>query len=146
MLSEFCVYLAGGMAGFSREEQGGWRAEVYDRLMNGDSYYGYKYELDVFNPVIYYNYFEKQHKTEKEVLRYELDKLRKSDLLVVNFDTSEHSKGTMAEIAVAYEHRIPIIGLSSDWKNLHTWEIEMSTRICEDMDELIEHILLFYLT
>lgn len=144
-MDRFHIYLAGAMSGLSREEQSKWRVKVEDRLRNSDLILRYKYILDIFNPFSYYNYFEQGHKTEKEIMRYEFDKIRKSDLIIVNFNNPS-SLGTMAELAVAYEHRIPIVGMSSDLQSLHPWEIEMCTRICDDMDELIEHVSWYYLT
>ena len=52
------------------------------------------------------------------------------------------------ELAVAREHRIPIIGVcvNDEYRNnLHPWQRECCTRLCESYEELIEHIVNFYL-
>lgn len=135
-------YLAGGMSNLSYEEQIGWRNRVRDAILYG----GYDYDMKpVFClPPNYYNFEEPVHKSEKEVMNFDLYKLRNSDLMVVNFNDPD-SLGTMAELAIAYEHRIPIIGLNENNATLHPWIIEFCTRICEDMHELVEHIVEFYL-
>ena len=49
------------------------------------------------------------------------------------------------ELAVAKEYKKPIIGLNENGYELHPWLIECCTRICDTMDELIEHVINFYL-
>lgn len=144
-MNGFRIYLSGGISGLSRKEANDWRFEFYRRILEGDSYYGYKYKLDIFNPVIYFHPLEQLHDSEREAMDFDLNHLMKSDLVVVNYNDPS-SRGTMAEIAIAYDRRIPILGLSKDWQSLHTWQIEMSDRFFEDMDSLIEYVANFYLT
>lgn len=144
-MQSFKVYLAGGITGLSRKEANDWRFEFYKRILEGDSYYGYKYKLDVFNPVIYFSPFEQLHDTEREAMDFDLNHLRKSDLIVVNFNDAG-SLGTMAELAIAYDRRIPVVGLCEDRQSLHTWQIEMVDRFFENMDDLIKYLVNFYLT
>lgn len=65
--------------------------------------------LSFFNPPLYYSPNQPYHKNEREVMEYELDRLRKSDVVIVNFNIPK-SIGTAMEVAVARENRIPIIG------------------------------------
>lgn len=139
------IYLAGGMSNLSQEEQGNWRYEVSKRIEDGNSYYGYEYEPDVFNPIVYYNMFEEVHKSDKEHFEFDLHNLRNSDLVIVNFNEPK-SIGTAMELAVAHENRIPVVGLNEDGKELHPWLKESVLRMCDNMDELIEHIALYYLS
>lgn len=139
------IYLAGGMTGLNFEEQTEWRRHISEKIHNSGSYYNCHYKDNVCNPVKYYNFEKPSHITEKEVVRFDLDKVRKSDLLIVNFNLPS-SLGAMAEIAIAYEHRIPIIGLNEKDVELHPWQDYMVTRMFTDIDSLIEHVMLFYLT
>lgn len=139
------IYLAGGMSGLSKTEQGNWRYKVMNRIEDGNSYYGYEYEPDVFNPIVYYNMFEHVHKKEKEHFEFDLHNLRNSDLVIVNFN-EPNSIGTAMELAVAHENRIPIVGLNEEGKELHPWLEESCIRICDSMVELIEHVAMFYLS
>ena len=53
----------------------------------------------------------------------------------------------MAEIAIAYEHRIPIIGLVSKENEslLHPWQKEMCSRFFTDIDEMLDYVEDYYL-
>ena len=52
----------------------------------------------------------------------------------------------MAELAIAYERRIPVVGLDIDKQELHSWQKEMCTRIFNDIDEMLNYVKEFYLT
>lgn len=136
------IYLAGGMSGLTFEDQVKWRSKVRDAILYG----GYDYECKphFFSPPEYYPIDEPVHKSEREAMEFDLNALRKSDLVVVNFN-APNSLGTMAELAIAYENRIPIIALNIDGVELHPWAVEFCTRICDDMYELVDHISSHYL-
>lgn len=136
------IYLAGGMSNLSLDEQTKWRSNIKDAILYGE--YDFNIKPYFFSPPLYYNLEDNRHKTEREVMVFDLNRLRKSDLVVVNFNVPE-SLGTAMELAVAYENRIPIIGLNEKSIDLHPWLIECCTRICDNMYELVEHVSEFYL-
>lgn len=79
-------------------------------------------------------------------MEFDLYKVRNSNLIIVNFN-SPASLGTMAELAIAYEKRIPVIGLcEGDAGTLHPWQTEMCTRIFTDMYELTAYVNDYYLS
>lgn len=137
------IYLSGGMTGLNLQEQIGWRNRFKDAIN-----IQFKNEISkkpiIFNPPNYYLPNTDYHKSEKEVMEFELAQLRKSDVVVVNFNKPD-SIGTAMELILAKENRIPIIGLCNDEKYLHPWLIECCTRICNNFRELVEHIVNFYL-
>lgn len=141
-MKEVSMYLAGSMSGISFEEQIKWRSQVRDAILYGD--YDYRAKPSFFSPPEYYNFEDKLHKSEKEVMNFDLNRLRNSDLVIVNFDNPS-SLGTMAEIAIAYENRIPIVGFCEKDVELHPWQIEMSTRICDNMREVVQYIVDYFL-
>ena len=49
------------------------------------------------------------------------------------------------ELMIAKEYHIPVIALNKDGNKLHPWLVECSTRICDSMRELVEHVANFYL-
>jgi len=51
-------------------------------------------------------------------MEFDLNKVRHSDLIICNFNDM-FSLGTMAELAIAYERRIPVIGLDINKQTLH---------------------------
>lgn len=136
------IYLSGGMGNLSFEEQSKWRKQIQDAIKFGD--YDYNKKPIFFNPVEYYNFEEVRHRSEREVMEFDLNGLRNSDLVVVNYNDPK-SLGTCAELAIAYEMKTPIIGINEGEKELHPWLIEFTNRMCFSLREAVEHIVEFYL-
>ena len=136
-------YMAGGMGGLSIEEQMKWRKDIENTIKRKTNYY--QKSTYFFQPPYYYQPDGTAHRSEREARDFDLYRLRHSDIVIVNFNIP-NSIGTAQELAVAYEHRIPVIGLNEDKKNLHPWLCECCTRICESKEELVAHICNFYLT
>ena len=137
----FTIYLAGGMSGLSFEDQYNWRREISDKLKEINN----TYTVRTINPVEYYSYYRpNEYESEHEVMEFDLDKLRKSDLVIVNFN-SPKSLGTMAELGIAYDRRIPVIGLNEEGHVLHEWQREMSNKIFSNMEDMITYIKNYYL-
>jgi len=134
-------YMAGGMGGLSFDEQMEWRNNIEDRI-NQAAPHSPTY---FFQPPYYYQPNGSAHRTEREAREFDLYRLRHSDVVIVNFNVP-NSLGTAQELAVAYEHRIPVIGLNENKAELHPWLIECCTRVCETREELVKHICDFYLT
>lgn len=139
------IYLSGAMGSLNFEEQSRWRQQIMDAIK-------YNYECEkkpiFFNPVNYYNFTEVRHRSEREVMEFDLNALRHSDLVIVNFNDPENdpkSVGTISELAIAYELKIPIIGINSDGKELHPWLTEFTSRMCDSLREAVEHTVDFYL-
>lgn len=129
------------MSGLSFEEQSKWRQQFKDAIT-----YNYETEKKVhfFDPTQYYNFEENRHKSEFEIMEFDLNALRKSDLIIVNFNQPS-SIGTAMELMLAKELNIPIIGLNKDKKEIHPWLECCCNRMCDDMRELVTHIVEFYL-
>ena len=138
----FRIYLAGGMSGLSWEEQTAWRLFIYNEMLVFSD--NYDVDVEVTDPTDYYNFKEPKHKSEKEVRNFDLYKLKRSNLIIVNFN-APNSIGTAQELAVAYEHKIPVIGLNKENCELHPWLVECCERIFDDIDELIQYVQDFYL-
>lgn len=137
-----CIYLSGAMSGISLEEQTKWRKQISDAIKFGD--YDYVKKPSIFNPTQYYNFEETRHKTEREVMNFDLNGLRNSDLIVVNFNNPS-SIGTAMEMMLGHEMRIPILGLNKDNKEIHPWLECSCDRIFDNMKDLVEYIVDFYL-
>lgn len=104
------------------------------------------YKVKCINPNDYYNFKNgtPDIETQKKAMLFDLHKVRNSDLIIVNYN-DKFSLGTMSEVAIAYEHRIPIIGLNEDGQELHSWQIQMTNEIFTNMDDMLDHIAWFYL-
>lgn len=135
------IYLSGGMGNLSFEEQSRWRKQIIDAIKFN---YECEKKVDFFNPVDYFNFEEVKYKSEREVMEFDLNGLRNSDLVMVNFNDAK-SLGTCAELAIAYEMKIPIIGINKNGIELHPWLECFCNRICSDIREAVEYVVEFYL-
>lgn len=141
----FQIYLAGGMQNLSFEEQNAWREELC-RSINSccDGLPVDIKSVNIINPVDYYNFENDKHETGKEVMRFDTRLVRNSDLIIVNANDPK-SIGTSMEIAIAYEHNIPILILNEDDAKLHSWWIEMSDRVFDRYTDLSIYVANFYI-
>lgn len=135
------IYLSGGMGNLSFEEQSKWRRQIINEI-NINCHCEKKPIF--FNPVDYYNYEEVRHKSEREAMEFDLNGLRKSDLVIANFNDPK-SVDVISELAIAYEKKIPIIGINKGGQELHPWLVEFVTRMCDNVREAVEHTVDFYL-
>lgn len=135
------IYLSGGMGALSFEEQSRWRQNVMDAI-----HYNYDCAKKpiFFNPVNYYNFEGVRYKSQREVMEFDLNGLRNSDLVIVNFN-DPLSLGTCAELAIAYDMKKPIIGINKEGKELHPWLECFCNRMCESIKEAVEYTVDFYL-
>lgn len=142
-MNNYFIYLTGAIMGLTYEEQNEWRDNIAkafkDQWCNSNFY-----NVQFINPIKYYNFKEKRHETEREVMNFDLHKVRNSNLVIVNFN-SPKSLGTMVELAVAHENSIPIIGLNENSNELHPWQECMCERIFDNMEELLYYVTDYYL-
>ena len=145
MSNTYFVYLCGGMGKFGKEnfdEGNKWREYCKKALEN----YECNYSVTAINPNNYFNFVDEppQYKSQSEVMRLDLHKLRNSNLVIANFNDM-YSLGSMSEIAIAYDRGIPVIGLNKENQSLHPWQVCMCERIFNDIDEMLDYIEDFYL-
>ena len=135
------IYLSGGMGNLNYEEYSEWRLQIIHAIK-------YNNECEkkpiFFNPVDYYNFEEKLQKSEREVFEFDLNALRHSDLIIVNFNDPK-SIGTAMELVLAKEMHIPVIAYGVNGQNIHPWLLECCTRVCDDIREVVSHVVEFYL-
>lgn len=130
------------MSSFSFEEQYTWRNQIIEAVKwNYDS----KTKNPIFfNPVNYYSLQNQLHNNHREAMEFNLNALRNSNLVIVNFN-EPNSLGTCAELAIAYEMRIPIIGINKDNKELHPWLTCFTNKMCKNLKEAVSYVVEFYL-
>ncbi len=135
------IYLSGGMGNLTYEEYSKWRLQIIHAIK-------YNNECEkkpiFFNPVDYYNFEEVRHRSEREAMEFDLYNLRNSNLVVVNFNDIK-SIGTAMELMLAKERNIPVIAYGVNSQKVHPWLLECCTRVCDDIRELVSHIVEFYL-
>ena len=86
---------------------------------------------------------EKEKITEGEIRRFELYSLKKSDLVLVNFN-APRSIGTAQELAVANENGIPVIGVN-EANEIHPWLLECVDKMFDNMSDALFYIENYYL-
>lgn len=134
------IYLAGAMQvyGNKGEKAKEWRNRACEYLTE---YYN---RFICVNPTDYYEYGSDYHKTNREVMRFDLRKVRESDILLVNLKDIRQSIGTNDEIFYAYMSDKPIIGFLEEdiesrdelIKYVHEWKYEQIDRIETGKDAL----------
>ena len=142
----FKIYLIGGMQNFGKDnfaESNNWRVYCQMGLEDFDSKL---YRVKVYNPNDYFNFTDQsnQYNSEREVMELDLNKLRNSDMAIINFN-DKYSLGSMAELGIAYERHIPVMGLDINKQELHPWQIEMCNRIFTDINEMLSYVTEMYL-
>jgi nucleoside 2-deoxyribosyltransferase len=144
-LDNFKIYLAGGMGNLSMEEQTTWRNLFIDIIKIKSTTKDYKYILEIINPPQFYNFIDKRHDSELEIMKYDLRHVKTSNLIIVNFNDPK-SIGTAQELAVAYEKDIAIIGINEENKELHPWLTCCCDKMINNVKDCAEYIIDFYLT
>ena len=139
-MKEFTIYLAGAMSDIDFVESIEWRKTLTEMFIHTYS----DIKVKCINPNDYYNFKEVTYDSEHEIVEFDLYKVRHSDMVIVDFNHPD-SKGTLVEQAIAYENKIPIIGLNENNNKLHPWQIDMSNKIFDDKLKLVNYVTNFYL-
>jgi hypothetical protein len=128
------------MSGLTLDEQVQWRSTCKEWLESRES----NYHVNCINPCNFFNFFDKKHKTEKEIMNYDLNHVRTSNLLLTNFN-SPNSIGSAIEMYLAKELHIPVIGVNENNYEIHPWILECVDRMFDNMKDALEYINDFYL-
>lgn len=145
-MERYNIYLIGGMGKFGKKyfnKGNEWRVDIKNQLEN--IYCNYK--VHIINPNDYYNFLDDStYDSELEIMNFDLNKVKNSKLCICNFN-DVNSLGTMGELAIAYDRRIPVIGLceNDEFDNLHPWQKCMCSKIFSNREDLILYITNYYL-
>ncbi len=134
------------MSGLSFEEMNNWRQELKVQLQLSAEISGY--QIQVINPVDFYNFEERKHQSEDEVREYDIAHVISSDIIIVNLDGLSSSDGTKIELHDAkYHNHIPVIAFGSIelYDRLHPWVKANITRVESNMENVIRYIQEFYM-
>ena len=141
-MKEFKIYLAGKMTGLSFENSDMWRRNLKCRIYE-QAFYS-EIRPIVINPNDFYNFKEPSHKSEREIMQYDLNHVRNSDIIVVNLDGINTSIGTAMELYAAAQLNIPVIafGRNGEWSETHPWLKECISR-AETGENSIDRLLIY---
>lgn len=142
------IYLAGAMNYYFNTNQHDypkkWRedAKKYVKKFYDD--------ITLVSPTDYYEIGKNYHKSESEVMRFDLRMVRESDIVLCDLKNLYSSLGTSDEILCAFINNKPVIGFLEDetaMKNIHPWKIQQIDRIETGKDAMkhaIDYIYRYY--
>lgn len=137
-------YLSGGMEKFGKEnfnESNDWRIRVKEKIADLSFYH-----ITSFNPNEHYNMTsDPKEYTEREVMNLDIYKLRNSELIIY-CNNDPYSRGSMIELGIGYERRIPIIVLNPNGNELHSWVKNIAERIFENEDDMVNYLSEHYIS
>lgn len=146
------IYLAGKMTGLSKEEMNGWREQL-NYLISLKAKSHLHDAVQVINPVNFYNTAdEPMYQSDKEYIRWEFDRVKNSNIVIVGWNKEQDSLGTMAELTYAYANNIPVILYFYDRKDndcylpLHPFVNYIASKIYfkDQIEELANYVVKYY--
>lgn len=140
------IYTAGKMAGLTYNKQMDWRYKIEKGIESKTDQL-----IKFIHPPLYYNYIEPSHKTEREVMDWDLSHLKDCDIVVVNLEGITESTETHFELATANAinasgcKHIYVVAFGEPEKSLHPW-IELSLHRRENtLEEAVDYIVNYLL-
>ena len=134
------IYLAGAMEAYKdTNEAKEWRDEVKEYFVD------YCNNFECVSPLDYYSFEHNIAKRSAEIMRFDLRKVKESDVVLVNLKDIRKSVGSCDEILYAYLLGKPVIGfLEEEIGNrkeleqyVHSWKFEQIDRIETGYDALL---------
>ncbi len=141
-MTKMKAYLAGKMSGLTFEEMNNWRVEASKMLIEKSNN-----RIHVINPCSYYNFqMDKDTYTEKEVMKFDLNMVKQSNIILVNLKHPD-TIGTAIELFGSSEiWDIPVIGFGETIKYpCHPWMKLCLTKECKVLEDAVDYIIDFYL-
>lgn len=141
------VYLAGAMQGLTKEEMSKWRDIIGNSLMTYCAYSDGSCNLRVINPLDYFNFDETRFQTDMEVMKFDLQCIEKSNLVIVNVSRLNTSIGSSIEVYEAWKRGTPVIAYdeNNEYESLHPWIKNCITRVDRTVSDLCGYIYDFYM-
>lgn len=141
-MKEYKIYTCGKMSGLSYSQQMKWRKNI-EKLIRDK--FNQKHAITFIHPPFYYNYVIAKHKSEKEILDWEMMQLHDCDIVIVNLNQIDSTTGSHMELGAVQginrfgDKYIFVVGIGDD-KNLHPWIKETCNRIEKSYSDAAEYI------
>lgn len=144
------IYLCGAMQVYENRSEVAkiWRNKVKEYFSE------YCLDFECISPTDYYEYGSDYRKSEREVMRFDLRKVKESDVILVNLRNIRQSVGSHDEIFYSYMLGKPIIRFVEEdiagdklINYVHEWKYEQIDRIETGNNELVnacKHIKNYY--
>ena len=139
------IYLAGKMSGLNKNDYCKWRSELTDALIDKAFLVGSS--IQIINPTDYFDFEDMDRHLEKEVMQFDLNMVRQSDIVIVNVNGVSSSIGTAIELYEANRLNIPVIAYTDRdvEDDIHPWIENCFSTVQMSKDELIDYIRDFYM-
>ena len=122
------VYLSGATRNVDKEFQN-WRNKCF-----------FYPNIKFVDPISYFNYTDKQPKTDKQCIDLFMWQVERCDVLLCNLDNSDKSPGSCMEVEHAFCKDIPIISFGNKPETWYNWAAIRSTIIFNTLDEAVDYI------
>ncbi len=143
--NKLTIYLAGKMSGLNKNDYCKWRSELTDALIDKSFLVGSL--IQIINPTDYFDFDDMDRHLEKEVMQFDLNMVRQSDIVIVNVSGVSSSIGTAIELYEANRLNIPVIAYTEGdvADDVHPWIENCFSTVQMSKDELIDYIRDFYM-
>ena len=143
--NKLTIYLAGKMSGLNKNDYCKWRSELTDALIDKSFIVGSS--IQIINPTDYFDFEDMDRHLEKEVIQFDLNMVRQSDIVIVNVNGVSSSIGTAIELYEANRLNIPVIAYTDRdvADDVHPWIENCFSTVQMSKDELIDYIRDFYM-
>ena len=128
------IYLSGCTKNIEEGFQS-WR--TYCKTISHNGYYT---NLNFIDPISYFNYTDKQPKTDKQCLDLFMWQIENCDIILLNLDYSNKSCGAVMEVEHAFCKNIPVIAFGEKPETWYNWAGTRSTVIFDTLDKAIDYI------
>lgn len=143
--NKLTIYLAGKMSGLNKNDYCKWRSELTDALIDKSFLVGSS--IQIINPTDYFDFEDMDMHLEKEVMQFDLNMVRQSDIVIVNVNGVSSSIGTAIELYEANRLNIPVIAYTEGdvVDDIHPWIENCFSTVQMNKDELVDYIRDFYM-
>lgn len=145
-MKEYRIYTCEKMYGLSLREQLHWRYEIENLIKEKTGK-----KVNFIHPPKYYNYENKNQKSETEIKTWEINQIHNSDIVIVYLPNIESSIGTNIELGVINginmftDKYIPVVGIGIPTCSLHPWIEDTCLRIEKDFESAADYIATYLL-
>ena len=137
----FKIYTCGKMSGLSYDEQMRWRLNIQNLIQERTSK-----SVTFIHPPLYFNYFDNNHKSEREILEWEMAQICDCNIVLVDLTTIDDTIGSHMELGACNAinmfggRHIFVVGIGKSQKPLHPWIEETCIRIEEYAEAAAEFV------
>ena len=141
-MKEYKIYTCGKMSGISFSQQMQWR-QIIEAFVK--DYYDGNDRVKFIHPPLYFNYDYMQHKSEREILDWEMKQLHDCDIVIVDLNQIDSTIGSHMELGAVQginrfgDRYIYVIGVGNE-ENLHPWIKETCMRIEDNFSDAAKYI------